>query len=230
MRNEHLAAIRSFEGFTEVARPDYGQASNGYGTRARYVGEVVSKAEAERRFQDEIAAAQRAVQRFHPVADEGTAAALTSLTFNAGVAWMRDGLGAAVKAGDLDTARNIFKQYVHAGGSVLPGLVARREVEASWFGGTNWAADSKEHSIAVVEASRSALMTAPSLQNGKPVAAGDLAPVLPISSGLTALDRLFCSLACLVTDALGTGQSSLLHSGESRQPGQHQQEGDHTPG
>lgn len=134
MRNDQLDAIRRFEGFEPTAKWDYRQASNGYGTRARFAGEVIDPEEAERRFQAEINQARRQVLSFCPNLDDGTVAALTSLTFNTGNRWMKSGLGTAVKAGDLEAARDIFKQYVHAGGNVLAGLVARREFEARWIG------------------------------------------------------------------------------------------------
>lgn len=134
MRPQYLDSIRSFEGFTAHAGPDYKQWSNGYGTRARHPGEVIDRVEAEHRFQVEITAARQAVARFAPTLDEGSAAALTSLTFNAGPAWMTSGLGAAIKADDMGEARHIFARYVHAGGEVLPGLVQRRAIEAQWFG------------------------------------------------------------------------------------------------
>lgn len=134
MKPDQLEAIRRFEGFREQARWDYAQHTNGYGTRALHPGEVIDKPEAERRFAAEIDRAMRAVERFAPGLDQGSLAALTSLTFNAGPGWMRSGLGDAVKAGDLDGAREILMQYVHAGGQRLAGLVARREIEAQWLG------------------------------------------------------------------------------------------------
>lgn len=134
MREVHLEAIRNFEGFSGRGVWDYKQVSNGYGTRAKYAGEVIDPAEADRRFRAELEEAQAAVSKFAPGLDEGTSAALTSLTFNAGTGWMNSGLGAAVKRGDLDEVRTIFKQYANAGGERLPGLVARREAEACWIG------------------------------------------------------------------------------------------------
>jgi GH24 family phage-related lysozyme (muramidase) len=134
MNQNYLDKIRGFEGFAARATWDYQQNTNGYGTKARYAGEVIDTTEAERRFQTEIENARAAVTRFAPKLDEGSAAALTSLTFNAGQKWMTSGLGQSIKTGDLDTARAIFKTYVYAGGQVLPGLQVRRLSEAEWFG------------------------------------------------------------------------------------------------
>jgi lysozyme len=96
MNSIYLDTIKRFEGFAPAAKPDYAQVSNGYGTRARFAGEVIDAAEAERRFTAEIGEARAIVERNAPTADEGTKAALTSLTFNASDAWTRSGLGGAM--------------------------------------------------------------------------------------------------------------------------------------
>jgi len=129
----YLGQIKQFEGFAPRAQWDYAQNSNGYGTKARYPGEVIDRAEAERRFQAEIANARSSVERFAPNAPEGVKQALTSLTYNSGTKWTNGGLGQAVQSGDYDAARQRFLQYDKAGGDVLPGLHNRRVAEASWF-------------------------------------------------------------------------------------------------
>ncbi|MDO9382629.1 MAG: lysozyme [Hyphomicrobiaceae bacterium] len=134
MTANYLDAIRKFEGFTPKADWDYAQFTNGYGTKAKYAGEVIDKAEADRRFQTEIAQARAIVDRHAPHVDEGTKAALTSLTFNAGDKWARSGLGEAIRSGDTERARELFLQYNKAGGEVLPGLAQRRIAEAAWIG------------------------------------------------------------------------------------------------
>lgn len=134
MHSFYLDAIRNFEGYTPQAQWDYAQFSNGYGTKARFAGEVIDRAEADRRFRDEVASARSIVEKAAPHVDEGTKAALTSLTYNAGTAWIESGLGEAVRRGDLDAARDIFLKYNKAGGEVLPGLVNRRAQEALWIG------------------------------------------------------------------------------------------------
>lgn len=134
MHSYYLDAIRNFEGFTPQAKWDYAQLSNGYGTKALFAGEVIDRTEADRRFRTEIASARTIVDKAVPDLDEGTKAALTSLTYNAGTSWISSGLGDAVRRGDLETARDIFLQYNKAGGEVLPGLVSRRTQEAFWIG------------------------------------------------------------------------------------------------
>jgi lysozyme len=142
MNSFYLDAIRKFEGFAQKAEWDYAQHTNGYGTRALYPNEVIDRAEAERRFQSEISEARAIVERNAPTADEGTKAALTSLTFNAGDKWTRSGLGAALRQGDIEAARELFLQYNKAGGQILPGLAARRATEADWIGNPQGAAAS----------------------------------------------------------------------------------------
>lgn len=130
----YVDAIRQFEGFTPQAKWDVRQNSNGYGTRARYPGEVIDKAEAERRLHEELTRAAGIVDSYASNLDPGTRAALASLTYNSGGDWMKAGLGQAVKAGDWDAARQSFGQYTKAGGQHLPGLANRRNAELGWFG------------------------------------------------------------------------------------------------
>lgn len=134
MDARYLDLIKRFEGYQAEAKWDYAQFTNGYGTKAAHAGEVIDRAEAERRFNDELSKAAALVDRFAPGLDGGTRAALTSLTFNAGTRWMQSGLGSAVRNGDMDQARDIFVQYTKAGGENLSGLVKRRLEEVTWFG------------------------------------------------------------------------------------------------
>jgi GH24 family phage-related lysozyme (muramidase) len=135
MHQSYLAAIKTFEGFTPQAKWDYAQHSNGYGTKALYPGEAISPEEAERRFAAEIAIARGIVEKHAAGWDEGTKAALTSLTFNAGTRWISSGLGEAVRNGDIEGVRERFVQYTKAQGEELPGLVKRRLAELDWIGG-----------------------------------------------------------------------------------------------
>ena len=126
--------VQESEGFQPKASWDYKQYTNGYGTRARSPGEVIDEPEAQRRFADEFSQAANVVDRVNPNLDPGSRSALASLTLNAGAGWTNAGLGQAVRNGDMDTARKLFTQYVNAGGQPLPGLINRRQQEASWFG------------------------------------------------------------------------------------------------
>ncbi len=135
----YLDAIKGFEGYSAAPAWDYKQSSSGYGTRAQPGDENIPadqlKAVHEQRFLDETGKAAASVDAFNPNLPPGVRAALTSLTYNAGSGWQQSGLGQAVKSGDYDKAREIFLQYNKAGGEVNPGLVARRQKEAAWFGG-----------------------------------------------------------------------------------------------
>jgi lysozyme len=153
----YLDAIKKFEGYSAESRWDYAQNSNGYGTRARYAGEVIDKAEAERRFKDAVNQAADFVNKVAPGLDDGSKAALTSLTYNAGTAWAQSGLGEAIANGDMNKARSLFLQYNKAGGAVADGLVQRRLQEVTWFGqgataaGNQFASLSSEVSSAAPE-------------------------------------------------------------------------------
>lgn len=113
---------------------DFKQYSNGYGTKANHPSEIIDKPEAERRFAEQWAKREAAVDKFKPGLDPGTRAALVSLTYNSGEAWMKGELGKAIKEGNLQRAREIFLQYNRAGGKKNPVLEARRIKEAQWFG------------------------------------------------------------------------------------------------
>ena len=166
----YLDAIKKFEGFSAEARWDYAQNSNGYGTRARYAGEVIDKAEADRRFAGEIEKAADFVDRFAPGLDDGSRAALTSLTYNAGTAWSQSGLGEAVSNGDMNKARSLFLQYHKAGGEAVDGLVQRRLQEVAWFGSGALAAQSQSQSTSVVAMAQQP-NSAPPTEIESPVAA-----------------------------------------------------------
>ena len=130
-----LDAIKKFEGYTPKASWDYRQHSIGYGTKARFPGETIDQAEADRRFQQEIGSARGYVRGLGVPLQPGQEAALTSLTFNAGPGWINSGLGQAVRSGNWDEASRRFVQYNKAGGQVLPGLQSRRNQEVAWLGG-----------------------------------------------------------------------------------------------
>ncbi len=209
----YLSEIKRFEGFTPKAKWDYAQYSNGYGTVARHPGEVITVEEAERRFRGEIGKSYEIVQKFAPQVDDGTKAALTSLTYNAGTAWMKSGLGSAIRSGDMAKARELFVQYVNAGGEKLPGLVARRTAEVEWIGNATGKLDGQtvaantapanaastyleprvaaqsEQGVQAVAALRQQLAQLP------PVAAQDGAQASGAKSGLTGSSHLLEKLA-----------------------------------
>src|SRR6516162_9622695 len=128
----HVLAVKGFEGYSPRATWDYKQYSGGYGTRAT-PGQQFTPQSADSALQDEWYKAKTAVDRFAPGLPQGPRDALTSLTFNAGSSWMKDRLGKAVRAGDMQTAAQLLQQYNHAGGRPLPGLTQRRQEEGRWM-------------------------------------------------------------------------------------------------
>lgn len=146
--SNYADAIKRTEGFEGRAKWDYKQFTNGYGTRATHSAEVIDRPTAERRFNDEITKAATVVDKINPNLDPGTRAALTSLTFNAGDAWTKSGLGEKVRAGDIAGAKAAFLQYNKAGGETNDGLASRRIREARWFGQDGSAAPDQSPAVA----------------------------------------------------------------------------------
>lgn len=118
--------IRRHEGFRATPYSDFQQTSIGFGTRARPGETQITREEAERRLQEEVGNAHTMVRAFAPNLTQGQLDALTDLTFNAGPGWMQSGLGQAVRAGDWPRARELFLQYINAGGQPHAGLRGRR--------------------------------------------------------------------------------------------------------
>lgn len=131
---EFLSSIKHIEGFAPQAKWDVKQFSNGFGTRAKFDGEKIDRDEADRRFSGAIADATKIVDGVNPNLDAGTRAALTSLTYNAGADWTHSGLGDKIRAGDLNSAKDLFLQYTKVGGVENEALAARRYREVAWFG------------------------------------------------------------------------------------------------
>jgi GH24 family phage-related lysozyme (muramidase) len=128
-----VSMIKDFESFIPEAYGDYKQTSVGYGTRARFDGEVLTEPEADARLRDEL---QGHVSRVDSLAaengvklTEAQRSALISFDFNTGA------VHRVFERGGADTTRYapIMKEWRKAGGKVLPGLVARRAKEAAAF-------------------------------------------------------------------------------------------------
>ncbi len=132
MPDAYVEAIKGFEGFAPQSKWDYKQNSVGYGTRGA-PGETITPEIADARLREELAKAAALVDKHAPDAPQGVKAALTSLTFNAGDRWATSGLGDAIRKGDYERAKQQFSRYTKAGGTELPGLVARRQQELAWF-------------------------------------------------------------------------------------------------
>ena len=133
-----LNIIKEFEGFrAEAYKPIPSDPwTIGYGTiRGVKPGDVMTRAEAERRLRQELVEYERAVER----ATGGNATqpqfdALVSFAYNVGVKGMA---GSTVikrhNAGDHQAAARAFGLWNKAGGKVWPGLTRRRAAEAALY-------------------------------------------------------------------------------------------------
>lgn len=206
MRETYLNEIKSFEGFAARAQWDYAQFTNGYGTKARFDGEKIDEAEANRRFAAELAEARKFVDKHAEGWDEGTKAALTSLTFNAGTRWASSGLGEAVRSFDVDGVRDRFLAYTKAGGVDLPGLVKRRLEEVTWIGNDGDMQSSRVAAVAKSAASIEAAVAqptepAPLIASAASSVSADATPSnVPIDSGHDARAMASLSLILLTLD------------------------------
>ncbi len=131
----YLERIKKFEGFEPRAKWDFKQYTNGYGTKAQSAGEVIDRAEAGRRFENEIGKAEKIVDGVNINMPEGTRAALVDLTYNAGGKWINGRLGDAVRNNDWNSAATLIKQFNKAGGATQAGLVSRRNETSDWITG-----------------------------------------------------------------------------------------------
>ena len=127
--------IKGFEGFSPKAHPDYGQYSNGYGTKARSPTEEITKEEAERRLIDEIARFRDVVEKFSANKkynwNSKQKDALTSFIYNLGAGALNQVTNNGTRS-NSEIAQSMLL-YDKAGGASLPGLTNRRKIEANVF-------------------------------------------------------------------------------------------------
>lgn len=129
LTSEYVGQVKKLEGWNPRAYPDYKQHSIGYGTRAKSPGEVIDKAEGERRLIEELQKAENSVRAMGIPMSPSQLSSLTDLTYNAGSGWQNWELGRAVKAGDWKRAAELYRQTaitVNNGAQTLPGLINRR--------------------------------------------------------------------------------------------------------
>ena len=135
-----LALTRSFEGLRLAAYQDSaGVWTIGFGHTGPEVhpGQRITEPEAERLLREDMAAAVDCVRRaVRTKLTQGQFDALVDLCFNAG---RGNFLGSAllrwVNRGEFAAAAEQFGLWVHAGGSVVPGLARRRAAETALFFG-----------------------------------------------------------------------------------------------
>jgi lysozyme len=127
--------VKRFEGcHLEAYTCPAGLPTIGYGhTRGVKLGERISIERAEQLLAEDLGVAARAVEKALRVpVTQGQFDALCSFAFNCR-GWSKSTLLKLVNAGDSAAASREFPKWVHAGGTVLKGLVKRRAAEQQLF-------------------------------------------------------------------------------------------------
>jgi len=133
-------ALKNWEGLRTTAyQCPSGVWTIGYGHTGNVSpGQTISESQAEQYLRDDLASFENQVSSMAQSAGvkltQGQFDALTSFAYNCGGgALQKSGILEMLKNGNIDAAASKMKEYVHGGGQVLPGLVSRRETEASWL-------------------------------------------------------------------------------------------------
>lgn len=122
--------IQGFEGLSLKAYPDAAGYSIGYGHYGAKAGDVITAAEAERLFDQDVAKYEAAVSLTTPRATQQQFDAMTSLAYNIGTAGFAGSTVARLhNAGDYAGAADAFRMWVKSQGQTLPVLQQRREKE-----------------------------------------------------------------------------------------------------
>jgi lysozyme len=136
---------KRFEGFHRVPKHDphraypyicpAGYPTIGYGHLCDPTHPPISEAEAEDYLAQDLQTALRATLRYCPVLatePEGRLAAVVDFTFNLGAGRLQTStLRRRINQRDWSAAAFELGRWVRGGGRVLPGLVARRQAEAT---------------------------------------------------------------------------------------------------
>lgn len=151
MINVPQAAVdlaKRFEGFHRVPKFDperrahpylcpAGYWTIGYGHLCDATHPPISEADAEAYLAHDLQTALVATLRYCPVlatVPEARLAALVDFTFNLGAGRLQSSiLRRRVNQEHWQDAAAELRRWVHGGGRILPGLVARREIEARWL-------------------------------------------------------------------------------------------------
>ncbi len=140
-----IVLAKRFEGFHRVPKNDPGRAhpyicpagfwTIGYGHLCDQQHPPITEAEAEAYLARDLSTALTATLRYCPVLatePEGRLAAIVDFTFNLGGGRLQTStLRRRVNQRDWAAAAKELRRWVHGGGRVLPGLVARREAEVA---------------------------------------------------------------------------------------------------
>lgn len=129
--------IKSFEGCRLHAYLDaVGVPTIGFGsTDGVTMGDAITQAEADTLLLEDLERFERCVNECVKVPiDQNAFDALVSFAFNLGCFALGDStLLKYLNRGDHPAAAREFMKWTHAGGKVLPGLVARRQAESDRF-------------------------------------------------------------------------------------------------
>lgn len=127
--------IKLHEGYRSQAYPDAGRWAICYGsTRGVTPGMRATEEECLRRFDEDMATAEAAIERSGLRLTASQFRALRSFIHNAGPgAFMRSTLLRRARAGDCRGAAQEFHRWVYSQGKVVPGLVKVRAWEAEQF-------------------------------------------------------------------------------------------------
>ncbi len=147
MPHTAIDLAKRFEGFHRVPKTDPSRAhpyicpagfwTIGYGHLCDPKHPPITEGEAEAYLARDLNAALAATLRHCPVLiaePEGRLAAIVDFTFNLGGGRLQTStLRRRVNQRDWAAAAMELRRWVYGGGKVLPGLVTRREAEASWL-------------------------------------------------------------------------------------------------
>jgi lysozyme len=142
---EAIELAKRFEGFHRVPRSDPGRAhpyvcpagywTIGYGRLCRPDHRPITEAEAVVFLEQDLQAALRATLRYCPVLaseSDGRLAAVVDFTFNLGAGRLQTStLCRRINQREWVMAALELRRWVYGAGKILPGLIARREAEAS---------------------------------------------------------------------------------------------------
>lgn len=135
-----VALIKSFEGCRLKAYPDPGTGGDpwtiGWGATGPGIAKGVTwtQAQADQRLLEDVARFAKQVDRGlnGAATSQRQFDAMTSFHYNTG-SLLSSTLFRLHKAGKFKEAEAEFQKWIHSGGRVLPGLVARRTAEATLY-------------------------------------------------------------------------------------------------
>jgi lysozyme len=126
--------IQGFEGLSLKAYPDAAGYSIGYGHYGAKPGDVITREEADRLFDQDAVKYETAVSLTTPDATQDQFDAMTSLTYNIGTAgFAKSTVAARHNMGDYAGAADAFRMWNKSQGNVLSVLTNRREKERSIY-------------------------------------------------------------------------------------------------